>query len=320
MDRLKKSASIAATLILLAIASIAGWRLWGHYQLDPWTRDGRVRADIVEIAPDVSGLVTRLAVAHDQHVTRGQLLFSIDRARYEVAVRQAETAIASQKSAIAVQNALIAARRAALVEAQREAARNDGLGSLVAQEAIEQSHSKVAEDKAALDQATAALHQATVAVSQAEAARDLADLNLARTDVLAPTDGMLSDVGLRIGDYVTPGKPVMALIDSASLRVEGYFEETKLPRIALGAPVEVRLMGEEKPLSGHVQSIAGAIEDRERAPSSSLLPNVNPTFSWVRLAQRIPVRIRLDQPPTDIRLIAGRTASVTILSAKEVKP
>jgi RND family efflux transporter MFP subunit len=320
MDRLKKTASIAATLILLALAGIAGWRLWGHYQQDPWTRDGRVRADIVEIAPDVSGLVTRVAVTHDQQVKRGQLLFSIDRARYDLAVRQAEIAIASQKSAIPVQNALIASRRAALAQAQREAARNDGLGSLVAQEAVEQSHSKVAEDKAALDQAEAALTQATVVVAQAEAARDLAELNLARTDVFAPTDGMLSDVGLRIGDYVTPGKPVMALIDGASLRVEGYFEETKLPRITLGARVEVRLMGEEKPLLGHVQSIAGAIEDRERAPSTSLLPNVNPTFAWVRLAQRIPVRISLDQPPADIRLIAGRTANVTILPVREIKP
>jgi RND family efflux transporter MFP subunit len=308
-----QSARGGATLVVVAAALYGGWRMWTHYQRDPWTRDGRVRADIVQIAPDVAGLVTEILVRHDQKVRRGQTLFRIDRVRYELAVRQAETAIATQSAAIAVLRAAAEAHRANLAELQREAARNDSLGSLVAREATEQSHSKVAVEQAALAQATASVAQAEAAVTQAQAARDVAELNLQRTEISAPTDGTMSDIGVRVGDYVSPGRPVLALIDAASLRVEGYFEETKLRKLKIGQKVEIALMGETKPLSGHIVSIAAAIEDRERGPSTSLLPNVNPTFSWVRLAQRIPVRIALDQAPDDPRLIAGRTATVTVI-------
>lgn len=275
---------MAVTLAVLALALLAGRRLWVYYQVQPWTRDGRVRADIVQIAPDVTGLVTRVDVADNQPVRRGQPLFYVDRDRYALALRQAESAVAAD--------------RAALAEARREAARNIGLGDLVAAETTQQAQAKVDQDQAALDQALAA--------------RDLAQLNLKRTVITAPADGYLSDLALRVGDYVTAGKPVLALIDSGSFRVEGYFEETKLRGVRVGQAVDVRIMGEPGALRGHVQSIAAGIEDRDRAPGATLLPNVNPTFSWVRLAQRVPVRISLDQPPKDLRLIAGRTASVAI--------
>ena len=307
------AARVGLTLLVVAIALMGGWRLWTHYQKDPWTRDGRVRADIVEIAPDVSGLVTDVMVDHDQKVIKGQILFVIDRARYQLALHQAETAIATQQAAIAVAKAAVEAHRANLAELNREAQRNDQLGLLVARETTEQSHSRVAVEQAALAQAIAAVAQAETAVNQSEAARQVAELNLERTTVFAPTDGTLSDIGVRVGDYVSPGRPALALIDAHSLRVEGYFEETKLSQLRIGQKVEVALMGESQPIYGHITTIAGAIEDRERGPSASLLPNVNPTFSWVRLAQRIPVRIALDQPPADLRLIAGRTATVTVL-------
>ena len=309
---LTQTVRVGLTLVVVAAAALAGSRMWNHYQSDPWTRDGRVRADIVEVTPDVSGLVTEVAVTHDQKVIKGQPLFTVDRARYDLALRQADAAIATQKAAVAVQQAAVAAHRALVAEAVREAARNDRLASVVAREVTEQSHTKVAQEQAALAQAEAAVAQAVTALAQAQVSRDVAALNLERTVVVAPVDGMASDISLRVGDYVSPGKPVLALIDAASLRVEGYFEETKLPRLHIGQRVEVALMGENTPLHGHIQSIAGAIEDRERAPSSSLLPNVNPTFSWVRLAQRIPVRIALDSTPADVLLIAGRTASVTV--------
>jgi multidrug resistance efflux pump len=141
----------------------------------------------------------------------------------------------------------------------------------------------------------------------------VAQLNLDRTVVHAPTDGFLSDLTLRTGDYVTAGKPVLALIDSRSFRVEGYFEETKLSGLKIGMPVSVRIMGEPGALKGHIQSIAAGIEDRDRVAGANLLPNVNPTFSWVRLAQRVPVRVALDQTPADLRMIAGRTATVAVL-------
>lgn len=289
MSRLKTTlpdlGRVTVTLAFVVIALFGGRALWTHYQVDPWTRDGRVRADVVQVAADVSGLVTRVEAVNDQTVKAGQPLFYIDRARYVLAMRQAQ--------------ANVAAQRAALNQARRELARNRALGDLVALETFEQSQSRVEQAEAALDQAQAAL--------------DVAALNLERTVVLAPADGFLSDLTLRTGDYVTAGKPVVALIDARSFRVEGYFEETKLRGLRIGMPVSVRIMGEPAPLRGRIQSIAAGIEDRERVTSANLLPNVNPTFSWVRLAQRVPVRIALDQTPRDLRMIAGRTATVAVL-------
>lgn len=278
---------VAVTGVVVVAALVGGKALWTHYQVDPWTRDGRVRADVVQVAPDVSGLVTRVDAVNDQTVKAGQPLFYVDRERYALALRQAD--------------ALVAAQRAALAQARREFSRNRTLGDLVAGEITEQSQSKVELSQAAL--------------SQALAARDVAALNLERTVVAAPTDGFLSDLTLRTGDYVTAGKPVLALIDSRSFRVEGYFEETKLSSLRIGQPVSVKVMGEDRALKGHIQSIAAGIEDRDRGLSNSMLPNVNPTFSWVRLAQRVPVRVALDQTPRDLRLIAGRTATVAVIGA-----
>jgi RND family efflux transporter MFP subunit len=275
---------MTVTLIVVAAAGLAGQKLWTRYQRDPWTRDGRVRADVVQVAPDVAGLVTKVSVRNDQPIRRGEVLFVIDRDRYELALRQAD--------------ATVAAQRATLDEARKELARNVAVGDLVAREQLEQSQAKAETSAAALQQALAA--------------RDVAALNLTRTVVRAPVDGFLTDQTVRTGDYVAPGKPVLGLIDGASFRVEGYFEETKLPRLKVGAPVRIKIMGEPQPLRGHIQSIAPGIQDRERSPGSDLLPNVNPTFSWVRLAQRVPVRVALDQPPADLRLITGRTATVSV--------
>jgi RND family efflux transporter MFP subunit len=277
----------AVTAAVVAVAVVGGRALWTHYQVDPWTRDGRVRADVVQVAPDVSGLVTKVDAVNDQTVKAGQPLFHVDRERYALALRQAD--------------ANVAAARATLGQARRELVRNRTLGELVAAESTEQSAAKV--------------EQADAALAQANAARDVARLNLDRTVIYAPTDGFLSDLTLRTGDYVTAGKPVLALIDGRSFRVEGYFEETKLSGLKIGMPVSVRVMGEPGALKGHIQSIAAGIEDRDRVAGANLLPNVNPTFSWVRLAQRVPVRVALDQPPADLRMIAGRTATVAVLGA-----
>jgi RND family efflux transporter MFP subunit len=282
---------ILATAVVVIVALIALRYLWERYQVDPWTRDGRIRADTVQVAPDVSGLVTDVLIHDNQVVHIGDPLFVIDRPRFELALRQAE--------------ALIAARQASVDEAALEDRRNHGLGNLVSTEVLQQGGAKLAEAQAALQEAIVA--------------RDVAKLNLDRTTVFAPVNGVLANVELRPGDYASAGRPVFALLDSDSLRIEGYFEETKLPRIRIGDPVSVRIMGEPRVMKGHVDSIAGGIEDRERAASGNLLPNINPTFSWVRLAQRVPVRVKLDNPPPEIRLIAGRTATVTVLE-EERKP
>jgi multidrug resistance efflux pump len=273
------------TAIAVAIALLVGWRLWYYYLDAPWTRDGRVRADVVGVTPDVSGLVSEVLVHDNQTVRAGEVLFRIDRARFALALQQADAALSN--------------RMAALQEAMREAARYAALTNLAV--SLEKQQ-----------QTQTAQQQAAAAFQQAQADRDLAQLNLDRTEVKASVNGIITNFDLRPGDYVTAGKPVTALVDTDSVHVDGYFEETKLPRIRVGDRATVRLMGESREIAGRVQSIAGGIVDRERADGGDLLANVNPTFSWVRLAQRIPVRIALENVPPDIRLVPGRTATVII--------
>ena len=315
------------TLLLVSLAAFAAAKLWRHYQVEPWTPDGRVRADIVQVAPDVEGIVIALPVNNDQPVRKGQLLFQIDAARYALALRQAEANLAAaqarQASAHARQAEILArqaAARSRLAQGAREVERNRGLRELVPAEVGEQADARQAELQAAVEETQAALggtqaalEESQAALAQAHAARDLAALNLQRTRVLAPTDGILSDLTVHVGNYVSVGKPVLGLIDSNSLHVEGYFEETRLTGVRSGAPARVTLMGDRRVLRGHVQSLAAGIEDRDRVTGGTLLPSINPTFSWVRLAQRVPVRIALDDIH-DPSLIAGRTASVQILA------
>ncbi|TCS39354.1 RND family efflux transporter MFP subunit [Paucimonas lemoignei] len=280
---------ISVTLLLVAAAILVGQRLWRHYEVEPWTRDGRVKAYVIQIAPDVTGPVVAVHVHDNQQVKAGDVLFEIDRARFELALRQAEAS---------VQGA-----RATLAQAQREARRNAQLRDLVAQEVREQGLAKV-------DQAQAQLSQSLVNLETAK-------LNLARTRVVTPVNGIVTNLDLRQGAYVTASRPVLALIDSDSFYVEGYFEETKLPAIHVGDRVSVSLMGQNDDLSGHVDSFAEGIVDRDRSTGSNLLPNVNPTFNWVRLAQRIPVRIAIDRIPPGVRLVAGQTATVKVLAGSK---
>ncbi|MYN41606.1 efflux RND transporter periplasmic adaptor subunit [Duganella sp. FT109W] len=272
------------TMAAVAVACLLGWRLWQHYEVEPWTRDGRVKADVVQVAPDVTGQVTNVLVRDNQQVKIGDVLFEVDRARFELALRQAEAAEQAQ--------------RATLDQALKESRRNNDLRDLVSAETREQGSSRV-------DQLRAALAQAVVA-------RDVAKLNLQRTRVVSPVNGTVSNLDLRAGSYVSAGRAVLALIDSDSYYVEGYFEETKLPAIRIGDAVVVLPMGQSLRLKGHVESLSGGVADRDRSTSSNLLSSVNPTFNWVRLAQRIPVRIKLDALPAGARLVAGQTVTVDV--------
>ena len=276
---------VTLTLIVVAVAAVFGWQTWTDYFDTPWTRDGHVRADIIGVTPDVSGLVATVNVKDNQPVKAGEVLLTIDKTRFELALRLA--------------NASLGEADANLKQAQRDADRSKSLSrNITSQESVEKVE--------------LAAQQALSAFQQAQANRDLAELNLQRTEVRAASNGIVSNLDLNPGDYVTAGKAVMALIDTDTLRVEGYFEENQLPKIAVGNPVTVKLMGHAQWLHGHIQSIAYGIEDRERTDGSNLLANVTPTFSWVRLAQRVPVRITLDNVPKDINLIAGLTATVSV--------
>jgi RND family efflux transporter MFP subunit len=241
---------------------------------------------VVPVAPDVSGFVTEVLVGDNQQVRRGDVLFRIDRARYEIALKQAE--------------AVLLGKRAMLEEANADLKRYSALtpGLVVSTQRM--------------DQVTATQGSAQASYDQAVADLGLAKLNLARSEVRAAVNGVVTNMELRPGTYLTPGKGVLALLDSDTLRVEGYFEETKLPRIHLGDAVNVRLLGSAHPLRGRVESIAAGIEDRDRSAGATLLANVNPTFNWVRLAQRVPVRIALDRAEAS-ELVAGATATVEVV-------
>nr|WP_294553026.1 efflux RND transporter periplasmic adaptor subunit [uncultured Rhodopila sp.] len=281
---------VAITLAAVLVAALVAWRLWIYYEVAPWTRDARVSADIVGVTPDVSGLVSEVRVRDNQTVHRGDVLFAVDPARFELALRQAQ--------------AVVASRQATLAQAVRDFNRYSALTT------TEVSRQQV-------EQAQAAEETAAAGFQQAVADRDLAQLNLDRSRVTASVNGIISNFDLRPGDYVTAGHPVTALVDTDSLRIDAYFEETRLPRIHIGDRVRIRLMGVSERLSGHVESIAGGIEDRERQSGANLLANVNPTFDWVRLAQRIPVRIALDNVPPAVRVIPGRTATVDVVGADQ---
>jgi len=285
--RLNSLRRFSLTGIVVLAALWAGYKLWDYYFDAPWTRDGHVRADVVPIAPDVSGFVTEVLVKDNQQVQRGDVLFRIDRARYEIALKQAE--------------AVLLGKRAMLDEANADLTRYSALtpGVVVSKQRMDQVIAKQGSTQAADDQAIADLA--------------LAKLNLERSEVRASVSGIITNMELRPGTYLTPGKAVMALLDSDTLHVQGYFEETKLPRIHLGDAANVRLMGSHHTLRGRVESVAAGIEDRDRSAGATLLANVNPTFNWVRLAQRVPVRIALDQPAERNELVAGATATVEVL-------
>ncbi len=293
---LLRTLGVTASLAVTAAAAFVGWRLWVHYEEEPWTRDGRVRAEVVAVAPDVSGLVSEVLVHDNQRVRKGDVLFRIDRRRFELALRHAE--------------AVVAGRAAALEVASKDLTRYRTLDTM----------NNIAVSKQQVDNVSGRQAEAQAAYQQALAERDLARLNLERSDVRASVNGSMTNFELRPGSYVTAGKGVAALVDEDSLHVDGYFEETKLPMIHVGDRAAIHLMGESKDIYGRVEGVASGIEDRDRSNGSTLLANVNPTFNWVRLAQRVPVRIALDRPSSDVRLVAGRTATVVINPERGATP
>lgn len=278
------------TGVLLLLAILFGKYLWDDNMYSPWTRDGRIKANIIHIAPDVSGIVTKVEVKDNQFVHKGDILFTIDKSRYAHVLTQAEATLAAQQAEKGMRS--------------KEAARRSGLDSSIVT-------SENREAAASLSSIAGAKYQA------AAAARYTAQLNLERTDVRAPVDGYVTNLHVYAGDFATAGVAQLAVIDSNSYYVSGYFEETKLPYLKVNDKVEIRLMSGGASLQGHIESISRGITDREANTGRELLADINPTFNWVRLAQRVPVRIRIDDLDKNHQLVAGMTCTVIVQPEKK---
>ncbi|MHA6139376.1 HlyD family efflux transporter periplasmic adaptor subunit [Pseudomonas mohnii] len=311
---MKKILSHLTTLAVIVLAFVLGWFAWEHYTRAPWTRDARVRADVVTLSADVSGRIVRLGVQDNQHVDKGQLLLEIDPARYALAVEHARRSVEVAKASLGQSEATIVSSQALLRQRQSEERRRRTLKerSAISGEEWEKSNTEVSVAQADLLRNQANLGLAQANVQLAIAALTQAELDLQRTRVESPVSGYVTNLLTRQGDYATVGGPLLALVDSDSFYVSGYFEETKLPRIGEGDRVDIELMSGEK-FGGTVQSIAFAIADRENLPGGRLLANINPSYTWVKLAQRVPVRIRIDEGYAGKdKLRAGTTATVTV--------
>jgi multidrug resistance efflux pump len=286
---------IARLLITTGIVSVAimlAWKMWEVYVSAPWTRDGQVRAYVVKIAPEVAGRIVQLPVIDNQFVHKGDLLMTIDPTDYKIAVDLAEAAV--QQAQVSAQNI------------QAEAKRREKLlrtfATSVEEEQTYESNASVA--RAAYQRAMSNLDQARV--------------NLERTQIRSPVDGYITNLLVQLNDYATIGQRNIALVDANSFWVDGYFEETALGKLHVGDAATVKLIGYSQIIHGHVGSVARGIDIPNVQPDQAGLASVNPIFTWVRLAQRVPVRIHIDQVPDDVRLVAGMTATVQVDSKRKV--
>lgn len=255
----------------------------------PWTRDGKVRAEQVSITPQVSGSITELNIKDNQLVKAGDILFRIDDTPYKIAVLNAQAQLARAQTDLS--------------KANNEANRRRHLSKNYIS----------AED---LDTANINVKAMQASVNAAEAALQQAQWQLSQTQVKAPVDGWITNLSTRTGNYATAGQPLFALIDSHSFYVVGYFEETKLRHIREGAAAQIVLYSGNFTLQGHVSSIGRAIYDQSVETDSGLVADIKPNVPWVRLAQRVPVRIQFDSLPADVTLVSGTTCTVSIGGAK----
>lgn len=280
-----KTLKYFSTVIVCAIAVCAGWWLWNYYMQSPWTRDGKVRAELVNITPEVSGRLEKISANDNQFVPAGSLIFTLDPVPYQIALDNAEAAVAKAQSDLA--------------KADHEAARRRGLPrNVISAEDLDESNLAAQAMKAAYKAALANLEQAK--------------WNLSKTKIYAPTDGYITNLQARVGNYANAGTPLVALVDVHSFYVLGYFEETKLKHIKEGNKADIVLYNGNTQLQGEVESIGRAIYDQSVDSSNDLLMDVKPNVPWVRLAQRVPVRIKLLNVPADLTLVAGTTCTISI--------
>jgi multidrug resistance efflux pump len=279
-----------ATGVLVAAALVAARYGWRVYVTSPWTRDGMVRVQVANVAPQISGQIVEVRTRDNQHVHKGDILYVIEKFDFEVALENAKATIQNRVADLEVKKAQND-RRAAL----------SLLSTSIEQKQVFDGAAKMAE---------AALASAKAGLAQAE-------INLQRTEVRSPVDGYVTNLLMRVGDSARAGTPNLSVIDEHSHWIDAYFEETKLANIHVGDPVEATLLGFQDPIKGRIESITGGISAANAASSTQGLPNVDPIFTWVRLAQRIPVRIRIEQVPPNVPLVAGMTCSVSVVGEKQ---
>ncbi|HZC58970.1 MAG TPA: HlyD family secretion protein [Chthoniobacterales bacterium] len=280
------------TIILVCLAAWAGWQLWERYTNYPWTRDSQVRANIVGIAPRVSGPIVRVAVIDNQQVKIGDLLFEIDPTDFT-----AELNVSSGQVLDAEAN---------LKQRQQDLDRQAALfkNHVVAQQDFQNAQDNFSAAQAQLISAKANL--------------ELARLNLSYTKVFAPVNGYVTNFNTSVGTYVTAGKQLIAVVDTSSFWIAAYFKETQLPHIRVGQEADLNLMGYNRPFKGIIRSVGWGIyvQDGSGSDSTALLPSVSQTVDWVRLPQRFPVRIEpVGVPPVELRI--GQTVSVSLTRAVE---
>jgi RND family efflux transporter MFP subunit len=280
-----KTLKTAATLLILVLAVLAALVIWDFYVTAPWTRDGTVRVQVASIAPQVSGQITEVRVVDNQYVHKGDVLYVIDPFDFQVVL---DTGKAQLR------------QKAADVQVKRmQAERRQHLSNLATTPEEQQLYVGNA------TQAQAAFDAAQQQVAQA-------DINLKRTQVRSPVNGYVTNLLMRVGDYAHAGATNISVIDADSYWIDGYFEETKMAHVCVGDRAEAALMGYSDPIVGRVETVTRGISVSNAAPSTQGLPNVDPVYTWVRLAQRVPVRIRITDVPVGVPLVSGMTATVTI--------
>jgi multidrug resistance efflux pump len=293
LNRARRVIRFALTCLLLAFTAVVVVGLWEHYMISPWTRDGQVRAQVATIAPQVNGQIVELLVHDDQFVRKGDLLYVIDKGDYQVAMDRARADVASKLADLQVKKDQNERRQKLTTLSTSLEEKENYSGSYAIAQAAHQT-------------ALANLEQAK--------------LDIDRTQVRSTVNGYVTNLLLRVGDYANKGSPNISIVDSDSFWVSGYFEETKLGSFDVGDPAEAELMGYEGKLIGHVESITRGISSANATVSTQGLPSVEAVYTWVRLAQRIPVRIKIDKVPPKITLAAGLTATVIITPATAPQP
>ncbi len=281
-------------IITLAAVVLAGFvlaNMFHEYLFQPWTRDGHVRAQIIKITPRVGGPIVDLPIQDNQAVKKGDLLFKIDPRTYALAIEKAEAKLKQSQASKLVK--LDQATRA------RDLSKKDK-GAISEQSLVRKENN---------------LLVAIADVDAAEANLNNAHLDMEFTEVRAPVDGYVTNLLLRYGSQTVANQPALALIDVNSFWVHGYFKETQIENVSSGNKAVIKLMTyPDAPLEGVVENMGWGIAQQDGAPAADLLPAINPSFDWIRLAQRIPVRIRLTRIPEEVELRVGTTASVFVMT------